>query len=356
MLSEQEARALLREGHIAPTPLALRVVDGGDSGSLEGGDFLIDLTWGDERKGFVAEYKAVATPKKVEAAIREAKAHAEAYRGRLPLVLLPHISEDTAERLQSVGVSGLDFSGNVAVTVPGEWLVVRTGRPNRYPSSQTIKHVYEGKSALVGRALLGRPEYGMVKDVRAEVERRGGSVSMGTVSKVLSALEEDLVVAKTDGVRLIQPAVLLDRLAEHYDGPGATRRRTGKAPLGLPFYEDLLEAAGGAGARAVGRDESLYVVAPTGQEPTRIYVSRLGDWLDELPFQETDRFANVEFVEVADAGVFFDPTVHDGLPWCSALQVYLELAGGGKRERDAAAQLRGDLLDAARLAPAPVTP
>ena len=79
-------------------------------------------------------------------------------------------------------------------------------------------------------------------------------------------------------------------------------------------------------------------------------------WLDGLPFQGTDRFANVEFVEVADAAAFFDPTIRDGLPWCSALQVYLELVGGGKRERDAAAQLRGDLLVAARLTTAPATP
>ena len=255
MLSEQDARALLREGHVAPTPLALRVVDGGSS-NPSGGDFLIDLTWGDVRKGFVAEYKAVATPKKVEAAVREAKAYAREHGGRLPMVLFPHISESTAETLQAEGVSGLDFSGNVAVTVPGEWLVVRTGRPNRYPSSQPLKHVYEGKSALVGRALLGRPEYDMVKDVRAEVERRGGSVSMGTVSKVLSVLEEDLVVTKAEGVRLVQPAALLDRLADHYGGPGATRRRSGKAPLGPPFYRDLLESAGEAGARVIGRDEA----------------------------------------------------------------------------------------------------
>ena len=355
MLSEQHARALLREGHVAPAPLALQMVDGCSSDSLRG-DFLIDLTWGGVRKGFVAEYKAVATPKRVEAAVREAKAYAREHGDRLPMVLLPHISEDTAETLQSEGVSGLDFSGNVAVTVPGEWLVIRTGKPNRHPSSQPIKHVYEGKSALVGRALLGRPEYDMIKDVRAEVERRGGSVSMGTVSKVLSALEEDLIVTKSEGVRLVQPAALLNRLADHYDGPGATKRRSGKAPLGPQFYRDLLESVGEAGARVIGRDESLYVVAPTSQEPTQIYVSRLSGWLDGLPFQETDRFANVEFVEVADAAAFFDPTVRDGLPWCSALQVYLELAGGGKRERDTAAQLRGDLLAAARLTAAPATP
>lgn len=344
MLSEKDARELLKEGGILPAPLELVAVADGPPAATGQADFLIDLTWKGERKSFAAEYKAVATPKKVDAAIREAKVHAAERPDCLPMVLVPHISEETAERLVAEDVSGLDFSGNVVV-VAGEWLVHRTGQPNRFPSSQPIKNVYEGKSALVGRVLLSRPEYDLVKEVRQEIERRGGSISMGTVSKVLSTLDEDLIVRKNGGVRLIQPDRLLDRLASHYGGPDVKRVHAGKAPLQRPFFDALLGEADRAGVRTAGRAETAYVIAPTSGERTRIYVSKLGEWLGALPFQETDRFANVEFAEVADEAAFFDTQERDGFPWCSKLQIYLELAGGGKRERDAAAQLRDDLLD-----------
>lgn len=344
VLTEKEARELLLRGELTPAPLNMEVVPDGVPSATGRADFLLDLTWGKERKRFVAEFKTVATPKKVEAAIREARSYAAEHPGCFPMVLVPHISEETAERLVAEEVSGLDFSGNVVVTA-GEWLVHRTGQPNRFPSSQPIKNVYEGKSALVGRVLLSRPEYDLVKEVRQEIERRGGSISMGTVSKVLSTLDQDLIVRKNGGVRLIQPDRLLDRLASHYGGPYVKHVRAGKAPLKRPFFDALCAEASRAGVRIAGRSETAYVIAPTSGERTRIYVSKLGEWLGALPFQETDRFADVEFAEVADEAAFFDTQERDGFPWCSKLQIYLELAGGGKRERDAAAQLRDDLLD-----------
>ena len=357
MLSEQEARALLREGHVAPTPLALRVVDGGAVRPIWRGDFLIDLTWGDVRKGFVAEYKAVATPKKVEAAIREAKAYAREHGGRLPMVLLPHISESTAERLQAEGVSGLDFSGNVAVTVPGEWLVVRTGRPNRYPSSQPIKHVYEGKSALVGRALLGRPEY-----EHGQGRARRGRAS-GRVRQHGDGLEGALGAGggpRRDEDRRRAPRSSRPCCSTGSQSTTTGRARPGAGPARPPSAprstRDLLEAARRGGSP--GRRPRRVPLRRRSDQPgahadLRLAAGRLA----RRPAVPGDRPVRERRVRRGRRrAAFFDPTVRDGLPWCSALQVYLELAGGGKRERDAAAQLRGDLLDAARLTPVPATP
>lgn len=266
MLSEREARDILERGRVTPTPFRLDVVNDKGPGAA---DFLIDLTWKKRTKGFVAEYKPLATPKMVETSIREAKNHAAVHPGRLPMIVVPYISEETAERLVEEEVSGLDLSGNVVVVVPGEWFVFLTGMPNQFPSSQSIKNVYQGKSSLVGRVLLTRPEYDLVKDVREEIKSRGGSISMGTVSKVLKALEADLIVHKNGGVRLIQPDRLLDRLARHYRRPEIMRRRVGKASLTTAFYESILRQAAGAGVRVAGRSESLYAIAPTTGAPTR---------------------------------------------------------------------------------------
>ncbi|MDP9381366.1 MAG: hypothetical protein M3Q29_14705, partial [Chloroflexota bacterium] len=64
-----------------------------------------------------------------------------------------------------------------------------------------------------------------------------------------------------------------------------------------------------------------------------------------VEFQETSRFPNVELIETEDQTVYFDPNEEEGFPWISALQTYLMLAAGGKREQETATQIRSDLVE-----------
>ena len=96
---------------------------------------------------------------------------------RWPMVFCPYLSEERLEELEREGVSGLDLCGNGVVVVPGEWLVRRTGKPNLYPQSFSIKNVFRGTSSLVARVFLRRPIYGMVGEIREEIRKRGGGVT-----------------------------------------------------------------------------------------------------------------------------------------------------------------------------------
>jgi hypothetical protein len=89
------------------------------------------------------------------------------------------------------------------------------------------------------------------------------------------------------------------------------------------------------------------VVLPTTDDVTRVYTSSVEAVTEGVEFEEYPRFPNVELVEVDDQTVYFDPDEEDGFPWISALQTYLILASGGKREQEAAAQIRSDLIAAA---------
>ena len=264
------------------------------------------------------------------------------------MILAPYLSDAAMDRLQAAEVSGMDLAGNYMIMVPGEWFVRRTGAPNRFPSNQGIRNVYSGTSALVGRVLLGQHEFKAVTDIRERILACGGTISLPTVSKVLATLEEDIVVRRDEVIRLIQPERLLDELAARYEVPSDGRRLAGKAVVDAQLTGALLRAAQSAGVRVVGRSESLFVVSPTAGERTRFYVTNLGTWLSDVPFLETERFANVEFVVTREPGAYFDPETANGFPWCSRLQVYLELTKGGKREREAANQLREELILAGR--------
>lgn len=343
MLSQQEALRMLQSGEISFPPFSLDAKTS-KSGSRRTEDVVfLKLGWNGTFKEFKVIYKEVATPKKVGDALREAAEYASSGSKKLPLLLVPFLTDHTLQRLEALKVSGLDLCGN-AVLFAEPWLVHRTGNPNCFPSSQPIKNVYEGKSALVGRVLLSRPHFDFVSDVRNEIECRGGTLSMGTVSKVLKALEEDLIVSKSEGIALLQPTKLLHNIAHHYKGVEVKGVIAGKADLDTSFYSALREHAKMNGIRCAGRSEALYAISPTSGYRTRIYVSRLGPWLDALPFQKSERFANLEFVETQDEGVYFDPHEHDGFTWCSKLQIYLELYSSGKREREISLPLQNDLL------------
>jgi len=70
----------------------------------------------------------------------------------------------------------------------------------------------------------------------------------------------------------------------------------------------------------------------------------LNPFLKRFDFEETNRFPNVEFLETDDPTVYFDRRDTGPIPIISPLQAYLELSKGGKREKEAAEPLRGDLL------------
>jgi hypothetical protein len=344
MLPESEAQRLLSSNGLKLSPIR---------GSLEAmevelpsgrADFVIRLEWKGQVWRFAAEYERTATPKQIESAIVQARRLARAEKSLLPMVIAPYLRDEMLDRLLEEEISGIDLSGNAVIVVPGEWLVVLRGKKNQFPTSAPIKAIYEGTSSLVGSVMFSRPEYEAVTEVYEEILRRGGDVSLATVSKVLKGLEEDLMIGREPTIRLLQPERLLDKLAERYRQPKIRGRRAGQAKLDRKVFEALAVNAESAGVRAVGWNEARYVVTATSGEALRIYTTSIDDLLEGIPFTEARRFANVEFVETADQRVFFDARQEDGFFWVSPLQIYLGLASGGKREREIAESLRNDLI------------
>ena len=261
------------------------------------------------------------------------------------ILVMPYLNRASLGLLREMGVNGLDLCGNGVLQVGERWFY-QHGSPNRY-SARRSRAPYRGKSALVARALLLRPEYGSVGEVREEIERRGGSVSMGQVSKVLSALEDDLVIRKRGHeVRLLQPKKLLDALVDAYKTPVATSTLEAKAELDPGFLRHLRERAQRAGARIVGVDPQRYVIAPQSRDRLEVYVEPgVGDLTDAFDLEPVSRFATLAVHAVAEPGVYFDPVVDGGFEWVPPLEVYLQLMQGGKREQEIASNLRPSILD-----------
>lgn len=346
MLSQAEALTKLRAGEVEFQPLELIGFDA-EPGGIDSmrPDWLVQLRWAGRTEGFAVEFKSPATPKR----LREAAAQVRGVEagGVRPMVMAPYLGPDALDWLAEQGVSGVDFSGNAVIVVPEAWFIYRTGQPNAYPSSQYIKSIYRGRSSLVARVLLVRRGFDTVTEVRDEVVRRGGRISLGTVSKVLQSLEEELLVGRDEGVSLLQPGQLLDRLTENFERPAIRRRLGVRAEAPGPVMTKIMERARAGEERVAAGGERAWTVFPGSEQVLSVYVEELDDLTEPLDLTETRRFPDLELLETGDELVFFDRRCQDELIWTSPLQTYLELATGDKREREIASGMREDLVTGA---------
>ena len=345
-LTESKMLALMRRGEVAFPPFSL-TPRSNEEWESEGRrlDALLEVSWNGRSHLFVVECKASATPATMEGAVAQVR---RTSRPPLlwPMVFAPYLSEEQLQRLERDAVSGLDLCGNGIVTVPGEWLVSRTGRPNLYPQSFPIKNIFRGASSLVARAFLLRRVFSAVGEIRTEIERRGGTVALSTVSKVLARLEEELIVGRRSGeIRLLQQDKLLQALSENYQPPVVTRRFLGKTNIGPEnlLVKELDWARENRVSLAMTGISSARLYAGTPREPTiSFYCSDVASLLERLgsDVREQDRFPDVELLETDDDSVYFDRRLIGGCAFASSLQTYLELARGGKREQETAEQVK----------------
>lgn len=150
-------------------------------------DATISLEWDGQTQQFAVEYKASGSPQQIDLAIQQVRRYTRDTPDIAPLIVAPFLNPELLARLIEERVSGIDLSGNYAVTIPGRWLVVRSGSKNQFPSSALIKNVYRGKSALVVRALMLKGSFPTATAIMNDLTAFG-AVTLPTISKVLTSL------------------------------------------------------------------------------------------------------------------------------------------------------------------------
>ncbi len=339
-------------------------------------DALLTLRWGNRTYGFVVETCRLWTPKAISERMDQVRRYTLLI-GNYPLILAPYLSEEWLLTLEAQGISGIDLCGNGVIVVPGELLVLRTGSPNSFRWVGTIKNIYRKNSSIVARTFLLVPQFGSVQEALKEIQKRGGEITLATVSKACKSLEVDLVIERVSAeasrrrpargrqlekpsqprprakpppfvrrTRLLQAEKLLDLLARNYTPPDVRRTFQGKCVL--PTEElrkqlKSLERKSGIKVVLTGAS-SVEAYAVMAREPMQsFYCTDIEGVIQSMgsDIRETDRFANVTLLETRDNFVYFDR--RPGLI-ASPIQSYLELLAGDKRERETAEQVRRVIL------------
>ena len=316
---------------------------------------MIAVSWGNRKSRFAVECKALSTPKAFQDAIWRIQ-NVSLPSACLPLLVLPFLRESQLCELEQQGISGIDLCGNGFVIAPGRFAVFRTGAKNQFPTYAPIKNVYRKNTSMVARLLLAVPFFESVQDIGAAVAARDilarfwvkTPIRLGTVSKALKGLEGDLIVGREQGVRLLQPEKLIDKLQQNYETP----RTLGRTRLKIEGSRQTVIQVLRDGAQqtnlpimATGLSSVSRYALMQREEIFSVYCPRSARLIDQLPGRADDRFPNLEIIQAAEQALYFNSKKEDGFLWASPVQTYLELMAGDKRDRETAEQVRATLLD-----------
>jgi hypothetical protein len=339
-------------------------------------DAFLTLRWrGDlptDFYNFLVEIKSQNTPRIIHHAIALIQGYTKDRNDPdvYPMIVVPYLSEDRLAELEQAGVSGIDLCGNGIVTIPGRVLVYRTGKENRYPASRPVSNPYLGKSGVVGRIFLNY-EYATVLDadenrvretgrqtsalseIWEAILKRGVDISLSQVSKTVSALvEERILGSQGRAIYLLDPDLLLDRLASAWPRPPKERTYL-KLPGGRSSLTRLIWDENGTDSNRkfkwaiTGESSVAHHLAFAQGGPLQVAVSNLRKAKEWLQGEEESipNFADVALLESDEPGYYFDNDVDEnGLRWASVLQTWIELSNGDGRQKDAAREIRNLII------------
>jgi hypothetical protein len=344
---EADFEAMLLAGELRVPPLQLQIVTTEPS---VGEDAVLDVFWQDQSDRYLVELKRDAKPQTLRLAQEQAKEWARRSGKGRPMVIAPYLTSQKLDELLNEGVSALDFCGNGAVESPGRFLFYKTGNPNRYRDSAPITSAYRGDGSLIPRVLLLNPEFQAIRDIQTAITARGGSITLGTVSKVLQRLEADLAIERPNrnSVRVIQPDRILDGLRDAYRPPKIKVTWTGKVAMaGADLLARMEGLSAGSDLVRTGESSAGDYAAWAGEPVVACYCrARPSALLEELgaDAKETRAFANLRLLQTQDQRVYFDRRPNRA---ASPIQSWLEMASGDKRQKEVAEQIRRLILDGA---------
>lgn len=358
-INEAEMLDFLRQGPSYP-PARLQLLNDSsasytqpDLATREQYDAVVELTWRGQTVRYVLDVKSSSSPLVIERAMRQIQWIAHKLE-LLPMILAPYLSEESLLRLSAEQVSGIDCSGNCVIFGPST-AIWRSGAPNLFRDSRPIRNPYSGDSSIIARSFLLRNAFRSLGDLRQFalsrtqlIEQTRPPLQIGTVSKVVSALESEIIVTRSsEGIVMSNPRRLLDRLREQYR-PGSMPRLLGRTRLS---NDDLWSRSKRPDAETVGRIAATGIASASrygvlsGVERLSLYVDDLAAASELLEVTEGRAFANVELVEARNHLPFFDCRREGVALWASPIQTWLELAQGTAREQEAAQSLEQQLVE-----------
>lgn len=347
-ITEKDMLAQFKDGGFLLPPLVILQLQLGGLHKALRADAIIEagLPGGGIKHRFVIEAKAQSTLESIHTAHYQAKSFC--LPGQIPLVLVPFLSPERIQLLEEEKINGIDLCGNGVIQIKDVLYVVRTGKPNAYPQSRSLNNPYRGRSSLVARALLTKRTWPSLTSLREWIENNGASLSIGQASKAVAALKEDLMITSQKGsIQLKEPARLLDKLGSEWRKPQFRNKKSFRVKGDVLQNVTMLDFHPTMKWCVTGESSTSKYTPFSQGGPLKIAVTDIflaGALIGGAP-ETVPSFADLELLETVESGYYFQCFV-DGskIKWASKLQTWLELQSGDARQKEAAQDIRLQIL------------
>jgi hypothetical protein len=254
------------------------------------------------------------------------------------------------------GVDFIDLAGNISINVLGEFTLQRVGtRTNSRigeSASPVFANVFSGRYSRVLRVLLEKPRAWTLteisKGLAAETDKMAKTfrtqklqfaISLGSISKILSSLDEQLWVRRQGSSIIVpEPRRLLVEWAEKYRDRYRWRLRSSfetPNPLG-PTLAEI-----NSGVQSIVWGPYAFTAAAAASDAPFVDLDRIDIYvllrrndlklrqLEGRPVSETP--SRLRFLDPYDEGVFLYARTDASVPRVSNIQAYLDLYSRGGR-------------------------
>jgi len=294
---------------------------------------------------FVAEARLSSQPRFLRSSISFLKEAASKLRRGRPLIVTPYIGPAGRELCRKEGVSYVDTVGNVGLFLEDGFVLKESSRSLKQQRRE-MKSLFSPKATRVLRTLLENPDRAWQYQELADAAK----VSLGQAYNVVERQTAEEYVGPTkQGVKLLNPAGLLDRWASAYS---VTRDNTVES-----FYSDetSYRALLAKLAEAAGRVRSRYaftlfagasLVAPFVRTP-QVHLYVLEDssrFAEAAGLKPVTSGGNVHLIRPYDEGVLNPLQTIEGLNVVGNVQLYLDLVNYPARGKEQAEFLRAKML------------
>ena len=323
----------------------------------EGFDISFQLESGGNRVQVLGEIKSAFSPRLLEEISPWVRRLKSLRPDIVIAVLAPTLSTQAQAFCIKNGIGFIDLAGNVYIDVPGKFTLQRGGRRFRSEwtsetDSQRITNVFSARSSRVLRVLLEKPKPWTITEIARELGTETGrsntilgskidfEISLGSVSKAITGLEDQLLVRRRGSKILVpEPSRLLGQWAEKYKERYRWRLRS-SFQTGNPFGSDLVDI--GKGLEELTDNEYAFTgaVAVSKEAPfvdidvaDVFLISRDAELrLRNLKPQPGIGTPSLRFIYPYDVGVFMYSKDMGRARVVSSIQAYLDLYARGGRD------------------------
>ena len=349
-LSESELMKALSEGQIVLPPVRFKFISGRiPAGPDLGYDGILAASWDGRQARYAYDYKRASHPGALKSMQIQIRAAAQRI-GLPPLIIVPYLGEQALDELETARISGIDLCGNGILLDP-DFLIRRTGQPNRFKETRSLKNPYNGDSSIFARCFLLRSYYESLAKLHqfalaltfsSHSTQSFSALTLSTASKTTQALADDLIIAKSSGaLKLLDMDLLLSKLRQNFR-EASTPNIIGKTMLSPDkIWDRLALESDNTGLRSVttGRAAASRYHVLSGKDTLSLYVDNLDLAAEILEITPGRAFANVQIFQSSKNLVYFDTRRDGNIPWSSPIQTWLDLSTRGPREQEAAQDL-----------------